>query len=127
MLSRVRIRYERSADVYHLAYEHLKQAATQGRNEPYEQLAWTVGLPLSGEYMSREVGHLCGVLSRAMHTLGLPMLSAIVVRSDTHMPGDGFFALAESLGKLYPGANENAKYCFWERERAAVFATPQWP
>jgi hypothetical protein len=127
MLSRVRIRYERSADVYHLAYEHLKQAAAQGRNVPYQQLAWTVGLPLRGQYMSREVGHLCGVLSRAMHTLGLPMLSAIVVGSDSHIPGDGFFGLATTLGKIPREASENETRRFWESERAAVFATLDWP
>ena len=54
------------------------------------------------------------------------MLSAIVVGSDSHIPGDGFFGLARSLGKLRRETSENEQQLFWEEERAAVFAT-QWP
>ena len=60
----VPIKYERSTDSWRLAFEHVKQAAAQRRNVTYQQLAQIVGLPLSGQYMAREVGDLCGILSK---------------------------------------------------------------
>ena len=55
-MSHVLIRYQRSVDVHNLAYKYLKRAAAQGQDVTYKQLAWIVGLPLCGNYMSRELG-----------------------------------------------------------------------
>jgi hypothetical protein len=80
-----------------------------------------IGLPISGNYMGREVGLLCGEISDWMDDQGLPMLSAIVVRGDTQMPRKGFVTLAVSLGRLHNGTSLHVKRRFWERERTAVF------
>ena len=88
-MSRVPIPYQRSAAIPRV-YQYLKRAAAQGRYVIYKRLAMLVGLPISGNYMAREVGLLCGEISDWMDNQGLPMLSAIVVRGDTQMPGKGF-------------------------------------
>ncbi len=45
------------------------------------------------------------------------MLSALVVRIDTSLPGDRFFALAHSLGHKFDDDED-----FWVQERDKVFA-----
>jgi alkylated DNA nucleotide flippase Atl1 len=125
-MSRVPIPYQRSAAIPRV-YQFLKRAAAQGRYVTYKRLAMLVGLPISGNYMAREVGLLCGEISDWMDDQGLPMLSAIVVRGDTQMPGKGFVTLAVSLGRLHNGTSLHVKRRFWERERTAVFTRRQWP
>jgi hypothetical protein len=58
---------------------------------------------------------LCSI-STAENRAGRGMLSAVVVRGDTGLPGDGFFKLAGKLGFKYE--DERA---FWEQERAKVY------
>jgi alkylated DNA nucleotide flippase Atl1 len=110
-MSRVPIPYQRSAAIPRV-YQYLKRAAAQGRYVTYKRLAMLVGLPISGNYMAREVGLLCGEISDWMDDQGLPMLSAIVVRGDTQMPGKGFVTLAVSLGRLHNGTSLHVKRRF---------------
>jgi hypothetical protein len=112
---------------YSTGYQFLKRAAAQGRYVTYKRLAMLIGLPISGNYMAREVGLLCGEISDWMDDQGLPMLSAIVLRGDTQMPGKGFVTLAVSLGRLHNGTSLHVKRRFWEREWTAVFTRRQWP
>jgi hypothetical protein len=55
-------------------------------------------------------------ISTDEHNDGRPLLSVVVVREDTEMPGKGFFRLARSLG--VQGADlDNAAFFGQERER----------
>ena len=87
----------------------------------YEDIAQIMGLPLSGNYMAREVGEMLGIISTVEHFLGRPMLSVVVVRQDTGEPGNGFFELAENLGKFNP--NSEGKSSFKEQELQNVYET----
>lgn len=89
----------------------------------YQEIAKIAGLPLSGNYMGREVGYLIGEISEDEHVNGRPMLSAIVVNTQGK-PGPGFFSLARDLGKLQDDTPEG-EHRFWEKEKAAVYATWQ--
>lgn len=58
---------------------------------------------------------LCDI-SRASHSKGRGMLSAVVVHSGDGLPGDGFFALADELGA---GGQDHEEV--WQKQRAAVY------
>ena len=51
----------------------------------------------------------------------LPMLTALVVNS-THLPGSGFFKLAEDLKY-----SVNDQRQFWEEQKKAVYKVELWP
>jgi len=110
----------RGSKEYSLVYCELITAARSRQTVTYERVAELMGLPPRGHYMGAEVGHLLGEISEDEHHNGRPMLSAIAVSVMTGMPGDGFFKLARSLGKL--GASDSERE-FWEKERDAVYAT----
>jgi hypothetical protein len=59
---------------------------------------------------------LCDI-SRASHGKGRGLLSAVVVHADDGLPGDGFFALAEALGR--GGVDRETG---WEEEVAEVYS-----
>ena len=76
-----------------------------------------------GNYAAGEAGHFLGEISERMHLQGEPMLSALVVNKATRIPGDGFFELARSLGKLEANASVQEQRQFWQREIEAVYGT----
>ena len=55
---------------------------------------------------------------------GRPMISAVVVRQDTDVPGHGFFECARELGKLSGVDNEEVRLTFFCEELSRVYA--QW-
>ncbi len=66
-----------------------------------------------------------GRLSRECIELGLPAISAIVVKKDNQMPGDGFYnhvARLKGIGDLLPSKWEE----FWRNEVAEVFECKSW-
>ena len=90
----------------------------------YTDIASIMGLPSSGHYMSREVGHMSGEISEDEHSQGRPMLSAVAVSVRTRIPGSGFFDLARSLGKLQDSSGQAERH-FWEEEKVAVYVAWQ--
>jgi hypothetical protein len=100
-----------------IVYDRLKEVARRKQLITYKELAATVGLDWNKDY-----GKCCQIFSilRAICTAeveqGHPMLSAVVVRQDTRMPGVGFFALARQLGRYQRGTDHS----FWITEREAV-------
>ncbi len=106
-----------------LVYSELIQAARRRGTVTYKGVAELMGLPLTGNYMGAETGHLLGEISEDEHCHGRPMLSAIAV-STSGMPGPGFFVLARSLGKLADTSGDPERR-FWENEREAVYAAWQ--
>jgi hypothetical protein len=102
---------------YFLVFCELVKAARHRGTVTYQEVADVVGMPTVGAHMGKEVGHLCGEISEDEHKLGRPMLSAVVVGVDG-TPGDGFFKLAEDLGKL-AGGDDRVR--FWREEQSAVY------
>lgn len=103
---------------YALIQAELITAAKHRGTMTYQEIAQIVGLPLKGNYMSKEVGALLGAISEEEVANGRPMLSAIAVGVNGK-PGQGFFSWARELGKL-TSEDEND---FWESECKAVYDT----
>ena len=66
---------------------------------------WRIGVILDG-------------INKSEHRAGRPLLSAVVTRKDTGMPGAGFFKLAKALG-LYDGGDDLE---YWSKELHRVYA-----
>ena len=89
----------------------------------YKKIANIMGLSLEdpmGNYWANETGKILGEICEYEHTHGRPMLSAIVVRTDTGQPGPGFSELARKLEKLKSSSPDDEKV-FWEREIEEVY------
>ena len=109
--------------IFQRVYWELIQAAQFRGYVAYKEIAQMMGLPLSGNYMGKELGHILGEISQEEHLRGRPMLSALAVGSNG-FPGEGFFVLAESLGYQYENTTKG-KRAFWEEEKNKVYITWQ--
>jgi len=109
----------RGSKEYLLVYCELIRAARYRGLTTYQAVAEIMGLPLRGNYMGKEVGHMLGEISQDELDHGRPMLSALAV-GVSGSPGSGFFSLARELGKLQERSKE-AQHRFWEEEKAAVY------
>jgi len=98
-------------------YYKLIRTAQKRRTIYYKDVAEIMGLPIRGEHMAREAGQMLGEISEWEHKEGRPLLSAVVIRDDIGIPGEGFFKLARKLGK-FQGQNEQD---FWESELQEVY------
>jgi hypothetical protein len=121
-MSKVADKY-RGTVTYHLVYKELITAACYRGTITYQEIAEIMGLPLQGNLMGSQTGHMLGEISEDEFTAGRPMLSAVAV-GVSGTPGDGFYGLAKGLGKLTEDSPE-AKRHFWEKEKAAVYKTWQ--
>jgi hypothetical protein len=100
-----------------IVYDRLKEAARNKRLITYKELAAVVGLDWNKDYgKCRQIFSILRAICTTEVEQERPMLSAVVVRQDTGMPGAGFFALARQLGRYKNGAD----YSFWITEREAV-------
>jgi hypothetical protein len=101
----------------------LVYAAHTGTTVFYEDIAALLGIQQPGSHMAVETGRVLGEISEAEHEAGRPMLSA-VAGGVSGQPGEGFFGLAQELGRL-PNESKEAKRQFWEAEKQAVYGTWQ--
>ena len=85
----------------------LKLCRLHGQSIHYVDIAKALGMFSGGT----ELATILGELMKEAHDAGEPPLSALVVRTDTGMPGDGFFTYARQLG--YEFTDERA---FWEMQ-----------
>lgn len=109
----------RGTTEYALVYRELITAATYRGTLTYQEIAVTMDLPLSGSHMGRKVGKILGEIAEDEVDQGRPMLSAIAV-SKAGTSSEGFFGLAESLGRLTQRDAVTDKR-FWDNERKAVY------
>ena len=65
-----------------------------------------------------ELGRILGEISTEEHKSGRPLLSAVVVHKEDHLPGEGFFSLARELGKQQPDEDNDT---FYANELKRVF------
>jgi hypothetical protein len=104
---------------YLLVYGELIAAARYRGVSTYQAIAQLMGLPLSGNHMSREVGLILGEITEAELDQGRPMLSALAVGVNG-VPGEGFYSLGKQLGRLTDDSKEG-RAAFWESEKQAVY------
>lgn len=104
---------------YLLVYGELITAARYRGVVTYQAIAQIMGLPLKGNHMSREIGLMLGEISEAELDQKRPMLSALAV-GVAGVPGEGFFSLAQQVGRLTDDSKEG-RAAFWESEKQAVY------
>jgi hypothetical protein len=107
--------------LYHIIYSHRISAAQMRGLTTCQHVAEIRGMPLSGQNMGKQVGDMIGAISANEVAHGRPMLSAIVV-GVSGVPGDGFYAWAENLGR-YNTAQHTRREDFWHQEMEAVYET----
>lgn len=103
----------------------LQARAAAGETITYAELTATPVGPIAFQPDDAALGKLLGELSTASVAKGAGMLSAVVVRRSGGLPGAGFFALAERLGRA-PVSVEDRR-AFWEAELAGVFRAYRQP
>ncbi len=111
----------RGSKEYHFVHAELVTAARYRGAITYQEIAKLMGLPMQGNYMGSQIGHILGEISEDEVEAGRPMLSAIAV-SVKGSPGPGFFVLARDLGK-FQGISSEDENAFWEQEKGAVYDT----
>ena len=109
----------RGTQEFLLVYMKLISTAQHRGIVYYTEIARILGIEQLGQHMGREVGQVLGEISEDEHRLGRPMLSAVAV-SSKGSPSEGFFNLAERLGK-YSGSSKTDEKLFWESERDRVY------
>jgi len=97
-------------------YERLKEVARAGQKITYGEIAPIADLDMSNPADRSEIAAILGRICSREHHEDRPLLSAVVVRSDTGYPGKGFFKLAQDLG-IYDGSDD---WAFFERQLARV-------
>lgn len=110
--------FYRGTKEYLLVYCELINAAKCRGTLTFKEIAKRVGFPNQGRSMAGIVSFILEIISEDEVYYGRPMLSAIVIGIDG-TPGDGFFHLADRLGKT-SGKNYND---FLATEREAVYNT----
>lgn len=97
-------------------FQRLSVVAAQGHYIRYADAATVVGLDMSEADDRDEIGRLLDEISEHEHQQGAPLLSAIVIHVDDNIPGNGFFSLAQRLGRF----TGNDRLRFWLEELRAV-------
>ena len=87
-------------------YDRLVQAASARATVFYGDLAELIDTPESHADFGSKVGETLGEINRSEVAAGRPMLSAIVVSTDDHLPRKGFFNLGRELGVTLPDEDE---------------------
>ena len=93
-------------------YDELRRVAKDGSITRYSDIAPLAHLDMDSPEDRNCIADILDDISRSEHDAGRPLLSAVVIRKDTNIPGQGFFNLAKSL--RLPGADDDV--LFWVKE-----------
>ena len=100
-------------DAYTLAiYDELRRVAKDGGITRYSDVAPLANLDMDSPEDRNRIADILDEISRCEYADGKPLLSAVVIRKDTNIPGRGFFELAKSL--RLPGVDDDV--LFWVKE-----------
>ena len=78
--------------------DELRRVAKAGKITWYSDVAPLANLDMRLPKDRSRIAVMLDDISRTEHDCGRPLLSAVVIRMDTNIPGRGFFNLAKSLG-----------------------------
>lgn len=101
-----------------ILYNKLIEIAKKGSFISYQKLSnqCKLGLDMGDINQRNELAAMLGDISQFEFNQNRPLLSVVVFRDDTNMPGQGFFELAASLD-LYNGSrSESQKEKFFIEE-----------
>ena len=115
-MNTIKSKYRGKKEYFRVKAELIRTAEYKG-TITYKDVAVIMGLPLKGQHMATETGHMLGEISKDEVEFGRPMLSSVVVDVKGKI-GQGYFRLADEL-KLY--YNDESDDEFWRRQQAAVY------
>jgi len=87
----------------------------------YQEVGSLVGLDMGSPDDRNRIADILDEIERCEDAEGRPMISALVVRADTDVPGAGFFKCARELGKLSGPDKEESRLAFWCDEVKRVY------
>jgi hypothetical protein len=87
-------------------YDGLVAAARAREFVFYSALGNELGLNLTDERERLRLWDVLSEISRSEVSVVRPMLSAICVQEQDHLPGHAFYALGQELGQVQPGEDE---------------------
>ena len=102
-------------------YEELQRVARGRGLTTYGAIARLGDLDLVNPAHRKEMAKILADICTYEQSQGRPMLSAVVVRKDTSLPGTGFFKLARQLGLHGEGDDLD----FFRQELERVYAVWQ--
>ena len=97
-------------------YRRLIEVAERQDVVNYSDIAPLVKLQMDSPADRNRMANILDNISSAEHRAGRPLLSAVVIRKDKNMPGNGFFKLARGLG-LH---TEDDDFMYWLQELRRV-------
>ena len=97
-------------------YQKLKEVATTGQLTHYSDIAPIVGRDMAQPGDRNKISVLLDEISTHEHRNERPLLSAVVVRRQDHVPGGGFFQMAQRVGVF----NGGDRIAFFEEELSRV-------
>jgi hypothetical protein len=104
-------------------YEELKRLAKAKTPETYGDFGHKFGfLPGDAHFENNQLWSILGDFSISECEAGRPMISALIYRADTGMPGNGFFKLAEELYPKLKLNTEDKRREFFYSELNKLFA-----
>lgn len=86
----------------------------------YAQAGAIVGLDMENPADREEISRLLDEVSESEYSEGRPLLSAVVIHARDNIPGNGFFVMAQRVGRF---AGDD-RLRFWLAEIEAVYQ--QW-
>ena len=93
---------EKGRTMHPAIYEELKRVARSQKTTTYGQIAHLADLDMGRADHRAKMSAILDEISRHEHSLGRPLLSAVVVQSDGAgngtIPGPGFFTMAKDVG-----------------------------
>ena len=111
-----------SHEAFARVHAALIEAARDRRLLTYPDVAAMMGLPRTGQAMGLKVGAMGDAMNEVEQQGGRPMLSALIVKTRSRVPGPGFYDGAIELGRATEFVDDSGKRAFWESERDAVYA-----
>jgi hypothetical protein len=95
------------SDLVSRVRKELEQAATGRTVVTYGQLGSRVGVDLDDPAARTVLSSVLGEISDTEVKNGRPMLSVLVVQSESQVPGPGFFALGQLLSQVHDGEDQD--------------------
>lgn len=89
-------------------YDKLVETAKRNNIISYQTLSneCSLGLDMADISHRNKLADIIGTISHEENENGRPLLSVVVIRSDSNQPGNGFFNLATEL-ELYGGSRDD--------------------
>lgn len=96
----------------------LTEIAKKGRSITYQKLSddCKLGLDMGNIDQRNELANILGEISIYENEFNRPLISVVVFRNDTNMPGSGFFDLATNLNKYNGSVNNKQMDAFFIKE-----------